>query len=231
MITIAICDDEKLFIENLEGKISQYLKERKLAFHISAFYSGEDLLHSDISFDIIFLDIKMDGINGMDTAKKIRDQKQACEIVFITALKEYVFDAFTVDATNYLVKPIDDKLYKTLEKILKRMDTSALSLWLNGTFHNIPFRDIRYCDVLNHTITIHTVQNTITLQLPMLELENNLNADFFRCHRSFLIHFYYVRGYKNNMVIMDGGESIPVAKKRQQEFLTALMQYQQRSVY
>lgn len=122
MIKIAVCDDEPSAIEALVSKIKAYMSTWQMECAVSKFLDGESLL-SNIGqgahqFDVIYLDIKMKHFNGIDTAKAIRKTDEKTFIVFVTALKEYVFDAFNVNATNFLVKPIDDnKLFFTLDKI------------------------------------------------------------------------------------------------------------------
>ncbi|RFZ79778.1 DNA-binding response regulator [Lacrimispora amygdalina] len=107
MIKIAVCDDDDKMILELKNKISGYMNETSYKAGIYAFSCAEDLLKSDILFDIVFLDIQMGGMTGMEAAKRIRQSGSECFLIFVTVLKEYVYDAFSVEASDYLLKPIN----------------------------------------------------------------------------------------------------------------------------
>ena len=101
---IAICDDEKNIRELIGNKVLKQYPEADIVF----FQSGEELLLSDNHIDILFLDIQMSGRNGMETARELRKKDKNVILIFVTAVEEYVFQAFDVGAFNYIVKPIDD---------------------------------------------------------------------------------------------------------------------------
>ena len=101
---IAICDDEKNIRELIGDKVAKQYPEAEIVF----FSSGEELFLSDKSIDILLLDIQMSGRNGMDTARELRKKDKNVILIFVTAVEEYVFQAFDVGAFNYIVKPIDD---------------------------------------------------------------------------------------------------------------------------
>ena len=101
---IAICDDEKNIRELIGNKVAKQYPEADIVF----FQSGEELLLSDKHIDILFLDIQMSGRNGMETARELRKKDKSVILIFVTAVEEYVFQAFDVGAFNYIVKPIDD---------------------------------------------------------------------------------------------------------------------------
>ena len=101
---IAICDDEKNIRELIGNKVAKQYPEADIIF----FQSGEELLLSDKHIDILFLDIQMSGKNGMETARELRKKDKSVILIFVTAVEEYVFQAFDVGAFNYIVKPIDD---------------------------------------------------------------------------------------------------------------------------
>lgn len=104
-MTIAICDDEKIICSQVE----KLVKNQEPNCDIKLFDSGEELLKEQGKFDIIFLDIQMDGINGIETARILRNKKEETILIFITGIKEYVFEAFDVSAFHYLLKPIEEK--------------------------------------------------------------------------------------------------------------------------
>ena len=106
---IAICDDDVKLTRELKTVIYRYANEHRYDFVIEEFYSGESLLKSDLVFDIILLDYKMNNLNGLDTAKQLRTRSTTNVIIFITSYTHFVFDAFKVNAFRFLVKPITEK--------------------------------------------------------------------------------------------------------------------------
>ena len=112
MLKITICDDESTFLDNIEMFVKKYEKERGTQIFLKKYLSGLDLEDSlNLKFDIVFLDINMPGINGMELAKGIRKKDEHTIIMFLTSLKEYVFEGYQVEASGYLTKPISYKRF------------------------------------------------------------------------------------------------------------------------
>ena len=123
MLWIAVCDDEVIECSKLAGKIRKILEEMNVSCTIRQFYSGRELLRSLETFDLIFLDIIMDGLDGMRTAQLVRERAFDKLLVFISASRDYVFDAYDVEAFQYLLKPIEDKkLKKVLQKAIQKTE-------------------------------------------------------------------------------------------------------------
>lgn len=238
MIKIAVCDDEVFAVQDLSKKIKSFMDSKGFEVTLSEFFNGESLL-LDIAkqkayFDAIFLDIRMSPINGMDTAKEIRKADNRTNIIFVTALKEYVFDAFDVDAANYLVKPIEtQKLHRTLEKVVTSVLSAAdhfLTIHKNGEITKIPFTDILYCEVVNHRVFIYERRNIYEYGSKIDNLEKELSDDFFRCHRSYIVNLKYVDSYSDGVAYLSSGEKIPISTRRQPAFMKALLHYQRKEV-
>lgn len=238
MIKIAVCDDEILAVEELVCKIKNYMRIKGFQCIISIFLSGEALLakiaNQNNAFDTVFLDIKMNQINGIDTAKEIRKTDNKTIIVFVSALKEYVFDAFDVNAMNFLTKPIkDDKLFATLKRVsvvLNAPQSKELVISRGGEIIKISLVDIVYCEALNHRVFIYEERCTHEYNSKIDNLEKALDKDFFRCHRSYIINLRHVKSYSNGMVNVASGEKIPVATRRQTDFMKALLHYQRKGI-
>lgn len=229
MIRIAVCDDEELMLLTLKAQINTYMEHQNDEFQVFLFLSAEALLKSKDTFDIVFLDIQMDGMTGMEAAQKLRERGSNCFIVFITVLKDYVYTAFEVEASDYLLKPVaDNRLYRTMDRILNyiecRVENSLIikkETWLK----TIRFEDILYCEAINRKIFVHTKREHIDYYHKIGELEKQLGRDFFRCHRSYLVNLRHVCGYENGMTILENGEHIPVSRLRQQEFAKVVLDY------
>lgn len=230
MLQIAICDDEKRIREQLENLVHTSTKAI-----IRQFITGEELLESDIDFDIILLDICMNEadskpkMNGMETAKKIRMKSDAI-IIFITALKEYVFEAYDVDAFQYLLKPVDEKkfqsvLAKAVLQVEKKRKMEPLVIKVNGNYKSIPIEDILYAENDARKIILHTKHETFAFYEKMEILENKLGNNFFRSHRGFLVHLQEVESYDNRNIVLKNGDNIFLAKLKYNDFVTAYMNY------
>lgn len=234
MIRIAICDDEQHLRDDLADLLSHYLHKKQVGFHLSTFADGESLLSADQSFEIILLDIKMTGMSGMETARALRKRQIASHIIFITALKEYVFESFDVDAINFLVKPVvQQKLIDTLDKILLRIATRPSQFMIlrqGGCCKKIKYAEIMYCESVGHSITLYLQHSSETFLGNFETLEENLNRDFFQCHRSYIVNFRYIQRCEDGLIFLTDGEKLPLAKRRKQEFLSRLLRYHRNEV-
>jgi len=231
---IAICDDEKSIRELIRNKV---LKQCPGA-DIVSFSSGEELLLSDNQIDILFLDIQMSGKNGMETAKELRKKDKNIILIFVTAVEEYVFQAFDVGAFHYIVKPIDDA--KFVEVLRRAVDELSLQresvkeaeeryLMINsgGMHTKVAFEEIVYAEVFNRKIVIHKMNDTIEYYGKMSELEALAGDNFFRPHRAYLINFKYVEKYDASTIYLENG-SVLMAKQNYPEFVKKYMKYIQR---
>ena len=143
MLKIAICDDESTFLDNIEMFVKKYEKERGTQIFLKKYLSGLDLEDSlNLKFDIVFLDINMPGINGMELAKGIRKKDEHTIIMFLTSLKEYVFEGYQVEASGYLTKPISYKRFSSeLDRVAKK-DLRDSALFISIKNNNDYFKEL-----------------------------------------------------------------------------------------
>lgn len=121
MIKIAVCEDEKETQLLIEDYLENILKDISIEYEIQKYISGEELLESNLKdIDILLLDIKMEKLNGMDTARKIREVDDEMEIIFVTSLIDYVQEGYEVRAYRYLLKPIELEELKTCANLYQR---------------------------------------------------------------------------------------------------------------
>ena len=230
MIHIAICDDEKHMSNHIRAMASDFFckKNREICFW--TFSSGEELLSYDGQIDILFLDIQMKGMDGMETARKLRDSKFRGFLIFITVLKEMVFQSFEVQAYDYLVKPVEEKQFeKTMERLYTSMqNASEDSLLVQKGYEGriIPKDEIVFCEVIDRKIYLNLASGEVVDYYERIEnLETKLGSHFFRCHRSYLINLKHLKGYKNGTAYMDNGKEVPVSRLRSKEFSSVVLQY------
>lgn len=231
---IAICDDEKNIRELIKGKIANQYPNANIIFY----NSGEELLLSDNPIDILFLDIQMQGKNGMETARELRKKDKKIIIIFVTAVEEYVFQAFDVGAFHYIVKPIDDDKFKdvlhraveewTSMKAEEKAPEEKYLMINNGGVHiKVTIDDIVYAEVFNRKVVIHKLNETIEYYGKMADLEALAGDSFFRPHRAYLINFKYVEKYDATTIYLEKGTAL-MAKQKYPEFVKKYMKYNQR---
>lgn len=232
MIEIAVCEDEQPIREYIKR-----LTEQSSDVHVSTFERGEDLLKEKTVFDIILLDISLDlnekdAINGIEVAKMIREKSGAI-IIFITALKEYVFEAFDVGAFHYLLKPIDEQKFEevignAIGQIKKRQVVEPLVIKSNGGYIQIPVNNIIYAENEARKIVIYTKNmddDSYSFYEKMEDLERRLGDRFFRSHRGYLVNLAEVRRYDTTTIILKNGVSVYLAKQKYNDFVAAYMNY------
>lgn len=215
-------------------KIRGTLEEMKVPCFLRQFNSGEELLQSEEDFDIVFLDIMMDGLDGMKTAKRIRKKASCRLLVFISASRDYVFDAYDVEAFWYLVKPVErEKLKQVLKKAVLKTEAASPDFILvnkGRQKQKIFLRDILYFEIMGRLIDIHKTGGISDYYGKISILEEELREKgFFRCHKSYLVHLKYVKGYNRQEAVLDNGEKIPISKRRYEEFCKALLSYMKKS--
>ena len=230
MIHIAICDDEKRMSDHIRAMASDFFRKKNREIYFRTFSSGEELLSYDGQIDILFLDIQMKGMDGMETARKLRASKFRGFLLFITVLKEMVFQSFEVQAYDYLVKPVEEKQFeKTMERLFASMqNASEDSLLVQKGYEGriIPKDEIAFCEVIDRKIYLNLASGEVVDYYERIEnLETKLGSHFFRCHRSYLINLKHLKGYKNGTAYLDNGKEVPVSRLRSREFSGVVLQY------
>ncbi|MDE6387750.1 MAG: LytTR family DNA-binding domain-containing protein [Lachnospiraceae bacterium] len=230
MVYIAICDDEKYMSDQIRRMASDFFRGKNVEAAVTQFTCGEELLQYDKTIDILFLDIQMKGLNGMDTARKLRERKFKGFLIFITVLKEMVFQSFEVQAFDYLVKPVEQRPFdKMMERLFISMQNAGeANLLVQKGYESriISLEDIVYCEIIDRKVYLHLSSGEIVDFYDRIEnLENKLDNRFFRCHRSFLINMQYLKSYKNQTAYMEDNSTIPVSRLRSKEFSGVILQY------
>lgn len=230
MIHIAICDDEKYISDNIKVFASDFFRKKNREIQLRTFSSGEELLGYDGQIDILFLDIQMKGMDGIETAKRLRAGKFKGFLIFITVLREMVFQSFEVQAYDYLVKPVEEtRLEKTMERLYASMcSASEDSLLVQKGYEGriIQKDEIVFCEIIDRKIYLNLVSGEVLDYYERIEnLETKLGSRFFRCHRSYLINLGHLKGYKNGTAYMDNDREVPVSRLRSKEFSSVVLQY------
>ena len=161
MLHIAICDDEKTFVNHLKELLSQYMLETGEEIKTSVFYDGLDLIEKyDPSFDLIFLDIQMKMVDGLHAAEKIREKDESIGIIFLTTLAQYGLEGYKYQAANYIIKPLQyGRLKAELDRFIRRLplETEPFLVVSNDTGkYKIMLKNLRYIETLKRNLHLHT---------------------------------------------------------------------------
>lgn len=230
MLSIAVCDDILLECTQLARQIRNIANNAGWGVILREFYTGEEFLKSTESFDILFLDIKMPGLDGMELARLLRLREETCLLIFVTAASEYVFEAYDVEAFAYLVKPItEEQLQKVLTRgieKLRRVSSEFLLVSSQHVVRKIPLHDIVYIESMGRILKIRTLQDTIETYEQIGLMEKRLSdKNFFRCHKGYLINLKYVETFDKTQIHMETKDTVLLAKRRYDDFARALLTY------
>lgn len=228
MMKLAVCDDEPYMLDHLSERLTEYMGAKGIPCRIYRFTESRTLLQNGGTFDLLFLDIRMKAPDGLQTAKLLRKRGFCGLLIFITVLKECVFDAFEAQPYDYLLKPLEQDLFlRTMDRALATLGQKSrqgILIRQGSSYRVIPLDEITYCEVIGHKIYLHTVSGQIFDYYGKMEaLEQDVDRRFFRCHRSYLVNLDCVRGCKDGLVNLSAGGPIPVSRLRGQQLTQALL--------
>ncbi|MFR3567745.1 MAG: LytR/AlgR family response regulator transcription factor [Paraclostridium sordellii] len=232
MLNIVICEDEIEQQEILKDYLEQILNEINSKYEILIFNSGEELFKNyPNNIDIFLLDIQMDGLNGMEVARKIRQiDKKEVEIIFTTSLIEYIQEGYEVRAYRYLLKPIKLEDLKKhiilcIEELTKNKESYIAVNEKNNTC-KVKISEITYIEIQKREMTIHTINEDYNINSSMSKLENELSKyNFYRCHKSFMVNIDFIKNIKQYIAILDNKEEVPISRYRFKETKSRFLSY------
>lgn len=235
MLKIAICDDEKYFQEQVKIYVEEYLSAKGILYEIKTFSSGLRFLNLGIEllqYSIIFLDIKMDDINGIEVAQQIRTYSSDIYIVFVTAFLNYSLDGYKVDATRYLLKGNDnfnESICECMDNIFYKMNYIVEKKEFFKEGKNIPIERIVYIESKLHKLEFHIMENDLhkyTLYATLNDLEKEIGKfHFLRIHQSFLVNLKHIKNVTGYKVVLSNNQQLIVPKARYKEVKNAFIAY------
>lgn len=232
MLKIMILEDEKAQSDKLMQYLSNYRNEHSEFAYVAEIYDrGIPFLEAyKCDADLIFLDIRVPDLPGMDVAKRIRQVDQDVMIVFVTNLTQYAIEGYSVEAFDYILKPIQyasfsAKLDRALRMLSYREPEISLTFREKEGGKRIPAGTITYVEVCAHDLLFHTGNGAIKQWGTLSKYEALLkSAHFARCHTSYLVNLKFVRSIRKDSVDV-AGVLLPISRPRRKEFLTAFAQY------
>lgn len=230
MYKVAIVEDEWESYESLQKCLEEYTKEYGDEFNVVRFKNGMDFLDSyHPDYDIIFMDIDMPQMNGIQTAAHVRKTDSKVIIIFVTFFAKYAIRGYSVDAFDYVVKPLNYgafklKIQRAIERCKKTAAESILLPTVDGAI-KLDVNEVDYIEIDGHNITIHTQGGPFKAYGTMREIEDALpQKQFCKCNRCYLVNLHSVTKVDKNAVYV-GEDKLSISRPRRQEFLDALSEY------
>ena len=226
-MNIAICEDNIEELNIINEYIEQWPKNNNIKVKIDKYQSSESFLFewTDYNkYDIVFFDIKMKKVSGIELSNLVREKNKVVDIVFVTGMIEYALHGYKVSAMQYLLKPIkQDDIYSCLNKVLERIDSTDESskfmiIKTPKKSMKLNYDEIYYFEMFSPNIVIHTIKEEIALRKKISEIEKELkSSSFIRCHRSYIVNLKYVKSISKKTIILENEVNIPLSRNKYKE--------------
>ena len=232
-MNIAIIEDSGQELSLLERCLQSYLSSRQVYRVIDTYTSGEAFLENwpSKSYDLVFLDILMEGISGIEVARKIRETDSECLLIFISSSKEYALQGFEVRAFDYLLKPLsEDRFQKTMDLCQNELAKHIryIEVKESRTLVKIPLNEIIYTDYYNHYIQIHTAARLIRSyqQFDVFSPLLLCYPQFLCCYRNCIVNMDHVDSVDKHDFVMENGERVPITRGNRNSIYQQYADYQ-----
>ncbi len=219
-LKIAVCDDNKTDQDYVIGLLRKWAEGNNRIIEIRTFLSAEEFLFQyaeEKDFHILVLDIEMEKMNGVELAKKMREDNRDIQILFVTGFPDYIAEGYEVDALHYLMKPVtQEKIFSVLNKAvgnLKRVE-NHLFLQVNGEMIKFITDNIFYVEVFSHSCILHTTEGNVESKISISELENKLGDEFIRVHRSYLVNLEQIKKIAKTEIFLEDGSVVPLSRRK-----------------
>lgn len=228
----AICDDDKLYLRQAKALLEEVFKEKKIEYEIESYTDAKKLLESNTKYDMVFLDVEMGEMTGIEVAEAIHNARSGTLIFFVTNYEGYMDAALNEHAFRFWVKPMNrQRLMFGIESAIKEINAEkkALHITRNRKSEKIMMQDIIYVYAKNKNTCIVTVDEEIEIKEPFRDVTSRLNKDVFcSSHASYCINLSYVTRYTNEEVICRYGDTVYSAymsKRKYPEFKAAFLKW------
>lgn len=225
MYRIAIVEDQASDAQRLQNALSQYEQEKQVVFTCKHWKSAENFLEQyDHQYDIIFMDIRLPGMDGMQAARQLRQKDHAVLLVFLTSLAQYAVEGYEVEAIDYILKPITySALRLKLPRLLRRCATEEKELLIQSVDQYVKLcpRDLLYVEIFDHHIQYMTQNGVIRAYGTLKEVEDALPKEFFRVNNQTIVNLRCVTSVDGDNVTV-GGREFSLSRRRKKSFLEAL---------
>lgn len=234
---IAVIEDEKVHRDLMLSYLEKWSGEHR-EDEVDSFETAESFwfaYEENKCFDILFVDIQMPGMNGMELAKRIREKDRDIVIVFTTGITDYLEEGYEVEALHYLIKPLnEEKVRLCLEKARNRKQTlNYLTLHTEGETLKIREESVNYAEARGHGCILGMAgDGELAVKESLSELESLLGeSSFVKCHRSYLCRIGNIHHIGKEEIVFDDGQSIPVSRRLYNEINKRFIEYFRREIF
>ncbi len=232
VMKILICDDEKQYIDKLKQYVDDYMRFKCVKYETDLVSDPKLVLNNNTVYQLVFLDIQMNEIDGISLAKVLKTRNSKVVIFFVTSFKNYQDDAMDIRAFRFFEKPINpERLYSGLDKAMEYIDESYIDFYIytNNEHKKILTDEVVYVERSNRQITLVTTHGNYTTRETFDDWCNILqNSFFYRVHKSFIVNLHYITSYKYTELWINSNIRIPIASRRQSEFHKFWFEYLRR---
>lgn len=219
---ILICDDEQQYIDSLKQYVTKYFTNKNANVEIITASDPKEVIDGDDVFQLAFLDIQMNEIDGISLAKELQSRNGKTVIFFVTSFKNYQDDAMDLRAFRFFEKPFDpERLFLSLDKAMEYIDESYIDFYIytNNEQKKILTDEVIYVERGNRQVTLVTTHGNYTTRETFEEwCEILQNSFFYRVHKSYIVNLHYITSYKYTELIIQNNVRIPIATRRQADF-------------
>lgn len=227
-VKIAVVDDSPSDRQWLTTKLEAYMQGQQLPYTLTTYPSGEAFLDSidQCRYDLIFMDVYMTGITGIDTATALRERDRDCHLVFLTSSPDFMSQGFALNSRHYLLKPLQDKdLVQAMEncRMVAQFDVPTLTIESQGQVREVQTGAVMYMDVLGRKAMLHTTRGTIDAGRNFTALSKILEQDrrFLMCIKGLMVNMDFIMRQEQESFVLTNGEVIFFTPRRQKEILSA----------
>lgn len=228
-INIGIVEDSPKDAQRLADYLKEFFKNINQEYSIEFFDSGISFLDKYVpKYDVVFMDVEMPGMNGLDVAGELRELDKDVLLIFVTNMAQYAAKGYDVDALGYIVKPVTyESLVLKLQKVVQRLkqrNTSSIVIGNKNRYHKINVADIKYVEITGHSLTWHTIKGVYTSTGSLKNVWEQLGTEFAMCNQCYLVNLKYCEEL-NGMEVSVGGETLLISRYKRAEFLRCLNKY------
>lgn len=230
LIKIAVCDDEEQIKHTVECFLTEYSELRKIKTKTDFFLSGEALVSAWSDYDILFLDIDLPGLDGIETAEALMNSRKtdSCNIIMLSFLPERFQETYHIKARDFIIKPIEKKkFFSSLDYVLReRNPGNKFTVTIDGRSQDVYEKDINYIESDGNFCNIYTRFGIGRLYITINSIKDLLTKDtYYQCHRSYIVCLGKVKKTLGNDIQLISGDRIPLSRSKRKGFETALSDY------
>ncbi len=230
MIRVAIVEDEARERVRIRECLDFLTERDGIAFDVKEFSGGTSFIGNyHAEYDIVFMDIEMPDMSGMEAARAMRAVDPSVILIFVTNMAQYAIAGYEVEALDFVLKPVNRysfaiKVKRAVARTIKQAD-EYISVKTEGMTTLIRIADIRYLEMVNHHVVYHTADKNYSEYITLKEAARKIDRDYFvHCNRGYLVNLRYVKEVSGNMVTV-GGDELIISRPQKKAFLTALSEF------